>query len=140
MPELTFSSTAARLGIDNTPDESVIDNLKRWCERVGDPLRERAGPLIVTSGYRSAPLNEKVGGASNSQHCSGNAVDLISHTMPIEELVNLAIDMDKGGEILADQIIHESAGRTSWLHISTSDKPRHQAFRLDKHTGRVAQV
>ena len=33
LKELTKSDTATRLGIDNTPDEETIDNLKTLCEK-----------------------------------------------------------------------------------------------------------
>jgi zinc D-Ala-D-Ala carboxypeptidase len=42
-----------------------------------DRLRERMGhPLIVTSGYRSAEHNRRVGGATNSLHMRGIAFDI----------------------------------------------------------------
>jgi zinc D-Ala-D-Ala carboxypeptidase len=34
-------------------------------------------PLNITSGFRSIPCNNAVGGASNSQHLYGNAADLV---------------------------------------------------------------
>jgi hypothetical protein len=40
-------------------------------------LREYCGfPLIITSGYRSPERNREVGGASNSYHLRGEAVDV----------------------------------------------------------------
>ena len=42
-----------------------------------EKLREYCGfPLIITSGYRSAQKNEEVGGAVNSYHLRGEAVDV----------------------------------------------------------------
>jgi zinc D-Ala-D-Ala carboxypeptidase len=53
--ELTKSQEATRLGIDNTPNEEQILNLKLLCENVLQPIRDFYGmPLSVSSGYRSA--------------------------------------------------------------------------------------
>ncbi len=45
-----------------------------------EALRHRLGdqPLIVTTGFRSVACNNRVGGASNSQHLYGMAADLVS--------------------------------------------------------------
>ena len=60
--ELTKSQEATRLGIDNTPNEEHILNLKLLCENVLQPIRDFYGmPLSVSSGYRSATLCEAIG-------------------------------------------------------------------------------
>ena len=42
-----------------------------------DPLREAWGrPLVVSSGYRCAELNVRVGGSKTSHHLKGMAADL----------------------------------------------------------------
>ena len=142
MMELTHSNTADRLGLDNTPDQRIKANLQRLCHFCLDPLRDRAGPLIVSSGFRCEELNAKVGGARNSAHIHGNGADLVSNRMSTADLVKLAIEMDKAGDILCDQIIEESAngGRTSWLHIACTEDPRHQYFRLRKEDGKIEMI
>ena len=75
--ELTKSSTAQRLHINNNPTQEVKDNLNKLIDNVLDPLRELYGkPIIVNSGYRSFKLNKVVGGAKNSQHLVGQASDI----------------------------------------------------------------
>jgi zinc D-Ala-D-Ala carboxypeptidase len=56
----------------------VKENLRRAMWRA-EALRQRLGnhPLTVTSGFRSTSCNASVGGASNSQHLYGTAIDLI---------------------------------------------------------------
>lgn len=45
--------------------------------KVADFLRERLGkPIHVESAYRSPEYNASIGGVNNSQHVSGNALDL----------------------------------------------------------------
>ena len=83
LSEFTRSSTAERLGIDNSLDASnpldqdVINNLRNLCEQILEPLREFAGqPIIISSGYRCPQLNIKVGGVYSSQHTLGEACDI----------------------------------------------------------------
>ncbi len=47
-----------------------------------DSIRERLGaPIIVLSGYRCAKHNAEVGGAKNSYHMRGQAVDITTPKM-----------------------------------------------------------
>ncbi len=75
--ELTRSATASRLKIDNTPPPLAVAALTRLTESLLDPVRELWGaPLTVNSGYRCPALNRAVGGAANSHHLRGMAVDI----------------------------------------------------------------
>jgi hypothetical protein len=77
LAEVTKSTTAKRLGIDNTPDEWTTENLRQVALNIFQPLREAFGcPIYVSSGYRSAELNTAIGGSSRSQHVEGRALDL----------------------------------------------------------------
>jgi len=57
---------------------TVQSNLRKMMWRA-EALRHRLGdhPLRVTSAYRSRACNTQVGGASNSNHLTGNAMDLV---------------------------------------------------------------
>ena len=76
--ELTFSTRARELHIDNTPfSYEVIDNLTNLTENLLDPIRDTWGrPLQVNSGYRCPALNKAVGGKPTSQHLKGEAADI----------------------------------------------------------------
>lgn len=77
LAEVTKSTTAKRLGIDNTPDEWTTENLRQVAINIFQPLREAFGcPIYVSSGYRSDELNTAIGGSSRSQHVEGRALDL----------------------------------------------------------------
>lgn len=125
LTELTRSSTALRLGIDNTPDAETIKRLEALVANVLDPLREAYGkPIKVTSGYRCPRLNRAVGGAESSQHIKGEAADITAGT-PSENLYiyNLLKNLP------IDQAINEHNG--SWLHVSFSSRRcRRQFFSL----------
>ncbi len=77
LKELTKSDTATRLGLDNTPDEQALENLKTLCEKVLQPVREHFGKSVtVNSGYRSPESNAAVNGSKSSDHCKGQAADI----------------------------------------------------------------
>ena len=59
--EYTKSQTAIRKGIDNTPGEEHLAAAKALFENVVQPVRDHYVPTIISSGYRSAVLNEVIG-------------------------------------------------------------------------------
>ena len=112
--EMTKSSTATAKHIDNTPNQTAIDNLTKLIEIVLDPLREWYGkPIRVNSGYRCKVLNKAVGSkAKNSQHLYGEATDITAGgKAENEKLFNYIKD-----NLPSDQLINESD--FSWVHVS----------------------
>ena len=76
-PEAIHSSTAKRESIDNTPNPTQIEAMKLLAEKIFQPLRNWVGgPIKINSFFRSAALNNEIGGASSSQHCKGQAMDI----------------------------------------------------------------
>ena len=75
--EFTESATARKRGIANEATPEVVDNLTRLCHHTMEPLREALGlPVIITSGYRSKPLNDIIAHHSHrSQHLQGCACE-----------------------------------------------------------------
>jgi zinc D-Ala-D-Ala carboxypeptidase len=45
--ELTKSQEALRLGIDNTPNDEHVENLKILCEKILQPLRDFYGMPVI---------------------------------------------------------------------------------------------
>lgn len=78
LEEFTFSQTAERLLWNNTPDAEVIANLKRVAHALEEVRTIINRPIVITSGYRSPKLNERIGGAKNSAHMRGLAADIIA--------------------------------------------------------------
>jgi len=90
LEELTRSATADARRLDNTPSQAALSELALLATQV-DELREAYGkPLVPTNGYRSPAVNAAVGGASNSAHMSGQAVD-ISDPMPARSFARFCL-------------------------------------------------
>ena len=118
--------------IDNRPTQEIEGRLAVLALEFLEPLRDKFGPLRVTSGYRCRDLNLAIGGAIDSAHMYGCAADLQSmegHT-PTEmvQWVMLVSDLP------FDQVIDEGNSVASWLHIGMlrpghEPGPRRQALR-----------
>jgi hypothetical protein len=77
LAELVKSETALRNGLDNTPGDAEIENLRILCENILQPLRTAYGRGIkVNSGFRHPNVNAAVGGSRTSDHCRGQAADI----------------------------------------------------------------
>lgn len=124
--ELCKSTTATQLGIDNSPNPEIVNNLEQLVDNILDPLRKEYGKsIIVNSGYRCDALNKAVGGSKTSQHRYGLAADITGKSKSEnKKLFNLAQSLD----LPFDQLINES--NYSWIHISYSKKPRKQILHL----------
>jgi hypothetical protein len=143
LEELVFSSKAVRLGIDNTPPDWAIENLRQLCIHSLEPLRLLVGkPLVTDSGYRCLQLNEAVGGVTKkfsdgtidwtniSQHCKGEAADLLAPAgMTLDELYSLTVK-----NVPFDQAIFEG----SWMHLSYRQNCRGQMLTATFVNGRPA--
>ncbi|GAA3006747.1 hypothetical protein GCM10019997_22050 [Prevotella corporis] len=129
--EMLRSGTAIRLGIKNVPEEhpedgltneEVVENLRQLAVKVLEPLRQRVGRVIVTSGYRCRVLNRAVGGVATSQHLCGQAADI--HVTGNEMCRKYARIIRQLTPF--DQLILESAGlpQKRWIHVSYRPKGR----------------
>jgi len=75
--EGTYSNTATRLGIDNTPNDDQLLNMELVADEVFEPLRSYVGgPIKINSFFRCPELNTAIGGSHKSQHCKGQAIDI----------------------------------------------------------------
>ena len=136
--ELTKSQEATRLGIDNTPNEEHILNLKLLCENVLQPIRDFYGmPLSVSSGYRSAALCEAIGSSSKSQHTKGQAADFEIFGVANKDLADFVVkNLDYDQCIL--EFWNENEPNSGWVHCSFNALGnRKQFLKAEKLNGRV---
>lgn len=134
--EMTMSTTAKRLGIDNTPSSEAIQSMKLLAERVLEPVREYIGePVRINSGYRSVELNKKVGGSKTSQHCLGEAADIFCFNKNSEIFHFIKNNLE------FDQLIWEFGDEQEpdWVHVSYRDnRMRGQVLIANKRNGKTA--
>ncbi|MCY3928968.1 MAG: D-Ala-D-Ala carboxypeptidase family metallohydrolase [Acidobacteria bacterium] len=148
------------------PPPEVGDAMRRLVINTLQPLRNLFGwPIVVNSGYRCTELNRRVGGASRSQHCRGEAADIRlaagwtidrgRDRLPLERvseqaggrpelltpngwLFTVAAVLIEQLEI--DQLIHEYGdrfGAPAWIHISHGPRKRRKLLAIGDWTGGV---
>jgi hypothetical protein len=117
LQELIKSETAIRRGIDNTPSLRVIDNLQALVDNVLQPVRDKLGPVIITSGYRSPQLNTAIGGSPTSDHCLGMAADCEVLGMDNKEFARWVEDNLKFTQLILE-FYTEGVPDSGWVHIS----------------------
>lgn len=135
LTELCKSSTAARYGIKNTPTAAERDSLVALVDNILDPLREAWGkPIIVNSGFRCKALNSHpaVGGAENSQHTKGEAVDIEAVSRDPEDNRKL-FELIRSMNLPFDQLINEFG--YDWVHVSFSRGKRRGSVLEAKRVG-----
>jgi zinc D-Ala-D-Ala carboxypeptidase len=118
LKELTKSDTATRLGLDNTPDDEALENLKTLCEKVLQPVREHFDKSVsVNSAYRSPESNAAVGGSKTSDHCKGMAADIEIVGVANADLAQWIMDnLDYTQLIL--EFYTPGIPDSGWVHVS----------------------
>ena len=144
LAEVTKSDTAKRRGISNMPTEAHLANFKLLAENIFEPIRKHfAKPIFISSGYRSAELNKAIGGASSSQHCSGEAIDIDMDGRPGGVTNKMVFDFIKEN-LNFDQLIWEFGTDTNpdWVHVSyeSTGKQRKQILRAVRNGGKTSYV
>lgn len=127
-----FVKTAT--GFENIPDANAVANLRELVSKILQPLRTAlAKPVVITSGYRSAPVNLAVGGSSTSQHLTGQAADFYVSGMTNAEIISSIRNLN----LPYDQLIDEQLNGKKWIHVSYKPFGRKQwmTARTDPATG-----
>lgn len=112
-------------------------NLTCLCKTYLEPLRMVFGPIIINSGWRTAEENAKCGGAKNSYHLTGRAVDIRCDSLgdAIKKAAFLLCREDElmiNTNLIAELLISQNSRGSFWVHLalrkSMSDKKRLIAF------------
>ena len=137
--EGVYSITATRRGIDNTPNDEQLDNMKLIADNVFEPLRQWVGgPIKINSFFRCPELNKAIGGSGKSQHCHGQAID-------IDDTFGRATNAEMYHFIKEhldfDQLIWEfgDSDNPNWVHVSYVSKQdnRNRCLRAHRTNGKV---
>ena len=89
-------------------------------------------PIIISSGYRSEEVNMKCGGAKNSNHLTGCAVDIKCYGP--EQMIRMAgilLDIADGTKRDFDELILEKRGTTYWIHFAVRPKDNRRKILFD---------
>ena len=94
-----------------------MNNLYILANNILQPIRNYYKvPITVTSGFRGKALNERVGGSKTSQHCFGEAVDILVKGKTVDEVFD---DIRTGKiNICYRQLIKEKINGKFWIHIA----------------------
>ena len=136
-----LTKTKYKTADGNIPSHVAIENLKRICENWLEDLRysyntlyclepgedyessKNVEPIIINSGYRSPAVNRLAGGAQNSNHLTGCAVDI--RCAGKEQMIRYAsvlLDIADGTKQEFDELLLELHGSTCWLHFAVRPK------------------
>ena len=111
--EFTKSSTALRKGIDNTPSDEHWENIEDLASNVLQVLRDKFGPIRITSGYRSEELCIAVGSSKNSNHARGQAADI----EPYDSRIKLVSILEYIVENLEFRTVIAEYFPGGWIHV-----------------------
>ena len=134
LSEFLASDVAKANKILNEPTSAHLRALEHTAQYLCEPMRKLFNAkygkcsIIITSGYRSKALNDKLKGASNSQHLKGEAIDFKvkkgSKYLPYTQVYEDIKAWVKEGKLSVDQCICEciceKSGNTVWVHCSHS--------------------
>ncbi len=124
LAELTRSSAAQRLKLDNTPDAQALARLQVLAQMLESIRLHLGAPIIVTSAYRALAVNRAVGGVTSSDHVRGQAADIVvpQYGTPLQVARSLVPVIN---QLSIGQLIYEHVGASQWVHVSTRipDRP-----------------
>ena len=131
--EGTYSRTAERRDLDNTPNKEQLKCMKEVAENLFEPLRKWVGgPIKINSFFRGEPVNTAIGGSRKSQHMKGQAIDIddtFGHKTNAEMYHYIKDNLD------FDQMIWEfgTDKNPNWVHISwVSHRPNRKKLTVAK--------
>lgn len=135
LDEFTRSQTAARKGIDNTPNDEEMTNLEHTAKHM-EQIRSILGHrrIHISSGFRSEDLNRAIGGSTTSYHRYGLAVDFNCRSFGSTSEIVARL---RKSSLVFDQLIDEF-GR--WVHVGfpkPGDTPRRQVLRAFRERGKT---
>jgi zinc D-Ala-D-Ala carboxypeptidase len=137
--EGVYSTTATRLGLDNTPNSEQLANMELVAKEIFEPLRAWVnGPIKINSFFRSPKLNKAIGGSSKSQHCKGQAIDIDD---TLKRSSNSAMYRFIKNNLDFDQMIWEFGDddNPDWVHVSYVSKKdnRNRCLKAYRENGKT---
>lgn len=129
LSQLTAGYSRKLRNFNNTTASQAYCNLKALCQNVLDPIKAKYPTVQINSGYR---IDIPPGGVTNSQHLTGQAVDISFPGLSREQLYDRVLEIQQ--MIPYDQLILEYANGPGWIHISfNTNGNRKQQFSMNHH-------
>ena len=140
-----MTKTSVKTADGNIPSHVHIENLRRlcgWLEELRlrcnlnkkEKIKNKDEPIIINSGYRSPEVNKAVGGAPNSNHLTGCAVDI--RCKGIEQAIRYAfilLDISEESGEPFDELLIEKSSKSIWVHFAVRPcENRHKVDFLNK--------
>ena len=82
-PHFSWQGEAACKHCGKIPSRAAVKETAEWLETIREELG--GNPMHITSWCRCAVHNENVGGATNSYHIKGMAVDFVVRNLSLKE-------------------------------------------------------
>lgn len=105
------------------PDDytsEVSENIDKLLIPLNKFREEYGKSMIVSSGWRPASINKKIGGAAKSNHMVGLACDFVDAD---GKLAEFALKMDKAGKLKEWGLWLENPKDTKgWVHLDIKDR------------------
>ena len=118
LKELTFSQTAQRHDLYNTPNGEQFGNIQLLCYTILEPVRKFFDlPFSPSSGYRCLELNRLIGSKDTSQHLEGRAVDFEIPGIPNKDVADW-IDENLSYDQLILEYYDPEVINSGWIHVS----------------------
>jgi len=117
--EATKSQVAVRYNLKNVPNQEQLENMTLTAEKIFEPVREFFNyPIAVTSFFRAPAVNPAAGGARNSQHSTGQAMDIDADVLG--KITNKQVFDYIRENLEFDQLIWEfgDENQPDWVHVS----------------------
>lgn len=128
--EVVRSSTALRLGIDNSLPDLLRPNVRRAAEGMEDVRALLGKAIFIDSWYRCIQLNQALNGALSSDHIQGWAVDFVCPGFGTPQQICHKIF---ASSIAFNQLIFEG----TWVHVSFAPALRRQVLTAHFSGGKV---
>jgi zinc D-Ala-D-Ala carboxypeptidase len=141
LQEMTKSETALRFGLDNTPNDSQLENLVALCECVLQPVRDHFGKGVkVNSGFRDIEVNAKVGGSKTSDHTRGMAADIEIPGVANAELAQWIVDNVSFRQVILE-FYTPGIPDSGWVHVSyNAGDNKKQVLTATKQSGKTVYL
>jgi len=127
-----FTRSGSHPEVYNIPSHEAIANMMRLCTWLEELRARYNAPIRINSGYRSPQLNRAIGGAPNSNHLTGCAVDIRVENM--EQLLRYAVILldyvDESHQVFDELLIERNHYGAIWLHFAVRPAGNRRKVRL----------